>query len=96
MFRRTKIVATVGPASSSEEMLKELIMSGANVFRLNFSHGDHADKRAIIQRIRSVSEQLAKPIAILGDLQGPKNPRCPVKRWRHAPDSRPAGDHYQS
>ncbi len=72
MFRRTKIVATIGPASSSEEMLKELVSSGANVFRLNFSHGDHADKRAIIQRIRSVSEQLAQPIAILGDLQGPK------------------------
>ncbi len=72
MFRRTKIVATLGPASSSEEMLKELILNGANVFRLNFSHGDHADKRAIISRIRTVSEQLAKPIAILGDLQGPK------------------------
>ncbi len=72
MFRRTKIVATVGPASSSRKTLQDLMTNGVNVFRLNFSHGDHDDKRAIIRRIRDISARKALPIAILGDLQGPK------------------------
>lgn len=72
MLRRTKIVATVGPASSSSEVLESLIRAGANVFRLNFSHGDHGDKRALIKKIRTISPKLSQPIAILGDLQGPK------------------------
>ncbi len=72
MFRRTKIVATVGPASSSSEQLQKLVQTGVNVFRLNFSHGDHADKQVLIGRIREVAAQLQQPVAILADLQGPK------------------------
>jgi len=72
MFRRTKIVATVGPASDSEERLSALIQTGVDVFRLNFSHGDHAGKSAVIRSIRKLSQQHERPVAILGDLQGPK------------------------
>jgi len=72
MFRRTKIVATVGPASESETVLLALIEAGADVFRLNFSHGDHAGKREIIRNIREVSRRRKRAMAILGDLQGPK------------------------
>lgn len=72
MFRRTKIVATLGPASSSEERLLALMEAGADVFRLNFSHGEHADKAELIRRIRSLSSRRRQAVAILGDLQGPK------------------------
>lgn len=72
MFRRTKIVATVGPACESEEMLKDLMEAGADVFRLNFSHGDHAGKALLIRRIRELSRRRRRAVAILGDLQGPK------------------------
>jgi len=72
MFRRTKIVATVGPASSSEEALADLMEAGADVFRLNFSHGSHEEKRTLIQRIRLLSRRRRQAVAILGDLQGPK------------------------
>ncbi|MFD1381881.1 pyruvate kinase [Rhodanobacter aciditrophus] len=72
MTRRTKIVATLGPASSSPEMIEKLILAGANVFRLNFSHGQPEDH---INRAKIVREMAAKNnrhVAILGDLQGPK------------------------
>ena len=72
MFRRTKIVATLGPASEGEEQLNALIEAGVNLFRLNFSHGDHQNKLALIKRIRKVAEEKASNVAILGDLQGPK------------------------
>ena len=72
MFRRTKIVATVGPACDSEEMLGALIKAGVDVFRLNFSHGDHAGKSAVIRSIRELSRRHEHAVAILGDLQGPK------------------------
>jgi pyruvate kinase len=72
MFRRTKIVATVGPACESEEMLLTLMEAGADVFRLNFSHGDQAAKAELIQRIRDLSRRRQRAVAILGDLQGPK------------------------
>ena len=72
LFNRTKIIATVGPASNSREQLKALILAGADVFRLNFSHGDHEDKKNIIERIRSLNEELNTSISILQDLQGPK------------------------
>ncbi len=72
MFRRTKIVATLGPASESEERLRALMEAGADVFRLNFSHGDHASKATLIRRIREISRQRRQAVAILGDLQGPK------------------------
>ena len=72
MYRRTKIVATVGPASESEQMLLALMEAGADVFRLNFSHGDHAGKARIIRRLRELSRRRHQAVAILADLQGPK------------------------
>ncbi len=68
----TKIVCTIGPASREPEMLASLMRAGMDVARLNFSHGDPATHLENIQRIRTVAEQVGKPIAILGDLQGPK------------------------
>jgi pyruvate kinase len=72
MFRRTKIVATVGPACESEAMLLALMEAGADVFRLNFSHGDQAGKAILIQRLRELSRRRQQAVAILADLQGPK------------------------
>jgi len=71
-FRRTKIVATVGPASADRTMLLALMEAGADVFRLNFSHGQHADLAVIVATIRELSQQRRRAVAILGDLQGPK------------------------
>jgi pyruvate kinase len=72
IFRRTKIVATIGPASSSPEKLHRLIAKGLNVARINFSHGKAEDHLKTIRLIRRISAQLKKPVAILGDLCGPK------------------------
>jgi pyruvate kinase len=69
---KTKIVATVGPACDSYDQLKNLVIAGVNVFRLNFSHGTHEDKKAIIIHIRGINKELGCNVAILGDLQGPK------------------------
>lgn len=69
---KTKIIATVGPACSSAGMLKKLVLSGVNVFRLNFSHGTHDEHASVISNIRKISNQLKRPVAILQDLQGPK------------------------
>jgi len=71
-IHRTKIVATVGPACDSYEKLLELVKAGVNVFRLNFSHGSHEDKKRIIDHIRKINSTEPYNIAILGDLQGPK------------------------
>ncbi len=71
-LRRTKIVATIGPATSSPEMLRALIEAGATTLRLNFSHGTHADHHKNICTIRQISLELNKPVGILQDLQGPK------------------------
>ena len=70
--RRTKIVATLGPASSTPEMLSRLFYGGADVFRLNFSHGTHEDHLARIRMIRALEESAGRPIGILADVQGPK------------------------
>lgn len=70
--RRTKIVATIGPATRSRENLKKAIQAGMNVARLNFSHGDHAGHAEVIKNIRELSLELQAPVAILQDLQGPK------------------------
>lgn len=70
--RRTKIIATIGPASDSGEMLEALVLAGVNVFRLNMSHGDHAGHRQVFDRIQKVSEKLHLPVGILADLCGPK------------------------
>jgi pyruvate kinase len=71
-IRRTKIVATIGPATSSPEMLKAIIEAGATTLRLNFSHGSHADHQRSIRLIRQTAFELNQPVGILQDLQGPK------------------------
>jgi pyruvate kinase len=70
--RRAKIVATLGPASNTEPVFRDLVRAGVNIVRLNFSHGTHEEKLALIQMIRKVSREENKPLCILGDLQGPK------------------------
>ncbi len=69
---RTKIVATIGPASQSEAVIRQLIAAGMNVARLNFSHGSYEDHAATIAMLRRVSDELDNPITLLQDLQGPK------------------------
>ncbi|MEE6186409.1 pyruvate kinase [Niabella digestorum] len=71
-FCRTKIVATVGPACNTYEKLRDLVRAGVNVFRLNFSHGTHEEKKQIIEYIREINRKEKTHVAILGDLQGPK------------------------
>ncbi len=72
MIHRTKIVATIGPASSSKSMLLQMVKQGMNVARLNFSHGSYQAHAQMVSLLRSVSEELDTPITILQDLQGPK------------------------
>jgi pyruvate kinase len=71
-YKRTKIIATVGPSTNSYESIKQLIENGANGIRLNFSHGTHAERLKQIPWIRRASKELKKPVAIIQDLQGPK------------------------
>ncbi len=72
IFKRTKILATLGPATNSYEMVEEMLLSGVNGFRLNFSHGGHEERIEQIEWIRKASKKHKKPVAILQDLQGPK------------------------
>ena len=72
LSHRTKIVATIGPASSSREVLKEMVHAGMHVARLNFSHGSYEDHARTIELLRSVEMELGSPITLLQDLQGPK------------------------
>lgn len=69
---KTKIIATVGPASSSAQMIRRLILAGVSVFRLNFSHGHHGDHEDTLHRIRAMSEESQIPVSVLMDLGGPK------------------------
>lgn len=71
-MKKTKIVCTIGPASNSPETIKELILSGMNVARLNFSHGEHETHKQTFEHIRQISNDLNIPVAILQDLSGPK------------------------
>ena len=71
-FNKTKIVATIGPATSSEEMLEKIIRAGVDVCRLNFSHGAHEIHNEVIERVRNINKKLGSHIALLQDLQGPK------------------------
>jgi len=70
--RRTKIVATLGPASNSPEMLEQLILAGLDVARLNFSHGTPDEHKARAKLVRDIAAKHGRFVALLGDLQGPK------------------------
>jgi pyruvate kinase len=70
--RKVKILATLGPASSEEAVIRQLYEAGADVFRINMSHADHDLMRALVRRIRNVEREMGRPIGILADLQGPK------------------------
>jgi len=70
--RKVKILATVGPASRERAMLRKLVLAGADAFRVNMSHGDHAGHAATIAHIRALEKEFARPLAVLCDLQGPK------------------------
>lgn len=72
LSKRTRVVATLGPASSSEAMLRRLIRAGVDVVRLNFSHGTHAFHEELVGKVRKVADELGEPVAILQDLSGPK------------------------
>ena len=71
-LKGAKQVATLGPASASDEMLERLFLCGVDTFRLNFSHGDHSEKTELIARIRRLEAKYRHPIGILADMQGPK------------------------
>ncbi len=70
--KKTKIVATLGPATSSKDVLRKMILAGVNVFRINFSHADYDDVTERVKLIRELNDELETNVAILGDLQGPK------------------------
>ena len=71
-MRKTKIVCTIGPACSNEEMIEKMCLAGMNVARLNFSHGTHDDHKKRIEMIKSVRERLNMPIGIMLDTKGPE------------------------
>jgi pyruvate kinase len=89
--RRAKIVATLGPASSTPEIFRQLVRSGTDVARLNFSHGSHSQKAELIAMVRKISQEERKPICILADLQGPKIRTGKLKD--HQPVQLIAGEH---
>lgn len=72
VLNRTKIIATLGPASAPEEVMKQMIRAGVNVFRINASYGDHNMQRSLIKKVRLLNKQLHTNVAVLYDLQGPK------------------------
>src|SRR3954471_22542972 len=71
-YCRTKIVCTLGPSSNSREALRSLMEAGLNVARINFSHSTHDQHAAALALVREAADELGRPIAILGDLQGPR------------------------
>ncbi|GAA4334332.1 pyruvate kinase [Pigmentiphaga soli] len=91
-LRNAKIVATVGPASSDPAMLARLFRAGADVFRLNFSHGTHDDHRARLDAIRALEREVGRPIGVLMDLQGPK---LRVGRFASGPVMLHPGQHFR-
>jgi pyruvate kinase len=82
MLRRTKILTTLGPATDNPKTLGELLRAGADVVRINFSHGEPAAHARRVQMVREVAEQVGKWVAVLGDLQGPK---IRIERFAHGP-----------
>ena len=91
LTRRTKIVATIGPATESPERIRELIQAGATTFRLNFSHGDHSEHAERMATIRQVAHELGAHIGILQDLQGPK---IRLGRFEEGPITLAKGDQF--
>jgi pyruvate kinase len=89
MLRRTKIVATLGPATDEPSTLERLILAGVNVVRLNFSHGSPQDHNNRAQQVRRIARQHGRTVAILGDLQGPK---IRIARFQHGPVTLVNGD----
>ena len=71
-IKKTKIIATIGPASNKYEIIKKMILNGVNLCRINFSHTNHEEADKIISKIKKVNEETGHKTAILGDLQGPK------------------------
>ncbi|UCG13827.1 MAG: pyruvate kinase, partial [Deltaproteobacteria bacterium] len=88
---KTKIVATIGPASDSPEVLERMIRAGMNVARLNFSHGDFLSHKKIIENIRAASRAVGKQVAIMADLPGPK---MRIGELAHEPIELTAGDQF--
>ena len=91
LARRTKIVATIGPATESASQISKLVEAGATTFRLNFSHGDHEEHAQRIKTIRKVSDDLGIHIGILQDLQGPK---IRLGRFKNGPVNVKNGDKF--
>lgn len=89
---RTKIVATLGPASGSSEQIESLFMAGVDVFRMNFSHGEHEEHRARHKTIRDLEAATGRPIAIMMDLQGPK---LRVGQFKDGPIELAVGDKFR-
>jgi pyruvate kinase len=81
-MRRTKIIATLGPATDDPAVLEELFLAGTDVVRVNFSHGEWADQQRRIDMVREISSKLGRHVAVLGDLQGPK---IRIRRFRESP-----------
>ncbi len=79
-MRKTKILITVGPSCNTPEMIEKLIISGVNVFRLNFSHSNHTEHKKTLNMIRVVSKKLSKSIGVLQDISGPKIRICELKK----------------
>ncbi|HEY3084751.1 MAG TPA: pyruvate kinase [Candidatus Dormibacteraeota bacterium] len=79
MVRRTRIVCTIGPSSASPHILRAMVQAGMDVARLNFSHGDAESHRAAAKAVREAAEEVGRPVALLGDLQGPKIRTGPVE-----------------
>ena len=72
LTKKTKIVATIGPASMQKDILKEMFLNGLNVCRLNFSHGSYDDHATVIKNVRELNDELGLNVSMLADLQGPK------------------------
>ncbi len=71
-MNKTKIIATIGPASSDKSILRKMFSAGLNVARINFSHSNHAEAKQIYNWIQELNEEEGRHVAVLGDLQGPK------------------------
>jgi len=90
--RKAKIIATLGPASNDAEMIGKLFAAGADVFRLNFSHGTREDKKPVVETIRALEKSAGRPIGILADLQGPK---LRLGRFAEGPVTLEAGQRFR-